>query len=141
MKHFSFLLTSMLFIICCNSYAQVTITTQQLNGTKWERSDIQYESTYSYTDKEKIWKPYKNNDFTFVYHYYLASSVPTGFNHALVGKDTKGCYIVQYNPKTKDVTYYTIMSFDLDKGKMVLFVKKNGWIGSRDQTMTYRLIK
>jgi hypothetical protein len=58
-----------------------------------------------------------------------------------VGKQTKGCYYIEYNPKMNNFDCYAIKSFNKSNGKMVhKRVYPTDVIGLTD-TFTYILMK
>lgn len=107
---------------CINiTKAQVVISTSDLKGTKWQLAidyDNQSKDYYEYTKGAEVW--HRSDGSTFEYPYYLSNSQPTKFDHTKVGVTTKGCYIVELNPKMGDLYCYLILSFDKKDGTMVL---------------------
>ncbi|MBR3521546.1 MAG: hypothetical protein IKN75_03340, partial [Prevotella sp.] len=81
--------------------AQTTVTLSQLKNTSWkivkieDRKVIDPVDVYSFSRENIVWSE-TNTDFSFTYKYYLTSTPPTKYVSSLVGKSTKGCYIVKY---------------------------------------------
>lgn len=123
------LLVAVLFATTlCN--AQVTVSTNQLNGTEWEFVSVNmYDKIYldedqvntikfgmtSYTDSTY----YKLIDMDGVFQrpYYISNTEPsyTYFDRSKVGVNATGKYIVDYNDKLNGVDYWTIVSFTNDE--------------------------
>ena len=138
MKNLS-IITIIFCIVCSTCLAQINISSSQLKGTKWKRTDITSKSIYEYTDKQKIWtSEFGNNHF---YSYYLCSTPPISFDFSKVGKETNGCYLVEWNSKLKRMEYFTVISFDKSGGKLVLYYKCKGSLDCSDTTMEYKMIK
>ena len=123
-----------LLIICTliafvnNVRAQVIISTSDLNNTKWQLARVyrdQGKDYNEYTLGEKKW--HKGNGETYSYPYYLSNTIVTKFDYGKVGKNTKGSYYVEINPKYNIVVCYSIESFDKTSGKMVMRMKSEGY--------------
>lgn len=107
----------LIFIICTlfafvnTIKAQITVSSSDLVGTKWQL-DFQYDENsnvyYEYTDKEIIW--HKSDGSTFSYPYYLSDTIPTNFDYTKVGQPTKGCYFVKCHPQTGSIFCYSFKS-------------------------------
>lgn len=127
--------------------AQTTVTLSKLKNTSWniERNGkIDTEDTYSFCNEKMLWYSSIGNskDLKFTYKYYLTSTLPTKYDSSLVGKNTKGCYIVRYNPVMDEFIYYIIKSFDLSKGTMVLLPRSiEEPIGGMAKEIKYKLVK
>jgi len=122
-------------------FGQVTISTSDLVGTKWQLTDTgdsHSKSFYEFTSKRSLW--HCSDGTIFTYPYYLSASIPTAFDSTKVGKQTKGCYFVKYNTQMNYFYYYAIMSFNKSTGKMVLKCLNKDIIGLTD-TFTYVLMK
>lgn len=127
--------------------AQTTVTLSQLKNTSWKKVKIEDRKVidpvdvYSFSRENMVW--YKTNkDFSFTYKYYLTSTPPTKYVSSLVGKSTKGCYIVKYNPKHDTFIYFIIKTFDKSKGTMVLLPRSTEeLIGGQAKEITYKLVK
>ncbi len=127
--------------------AQTTVTLSQLKNTSWkkvkieDRKVIEPVDVYSFSRENMVW--YKTNkDFSFTYKYYLTSTPPTKYVSSLVGKSTKGCYMVRYNPVVGSFIYYIIKTFDKSKGTMVLLPRSTEeLIGGQAKEITYKLVK
>lgn len=127
--------------------AQTTVTLSQLKNTSWKKVKIEDRKVidpvdvYSFSRENMVW--YKTNkDFSFTYKYYLTSTPPTKYVSSLVGKSTKGCYMVRYNPVVGSFIYYIIKTFDKSKGTMVLLPRSTEeLIGGQAKEITYKLVK
>ena len=90
-----------MLIACTNmAFGQVTISTSDLIGTKWQLTDTddtRSKPFYEFALKSALW--HCSDGTTFSYPYYLSASIPTAFDSTKVGKKTKGCYYIEYNPK------------------------------------------
>ena len=120
MKHLIFYIC-MIFACINTAKAQVTISTSDLIGTKWQtpyQYDNQSKWYYEYTPKTKI--RHKGDGSTFEYPYYLSDTIPAKFDYTKVGTNTKGCYCIELNPKSGIVYCDLILSFDKTDGTMVL---------------------
>ena len=137
MKQLIFLICA-LFACINTAKAQVTISTSDLSGTKWQL-DYQYDDNskvyYEYTAKARIW--HRSDGSTFSYPYYLSDTIPTNFDYTKVGQLTKGCYIVECHPQTGFIFCSSIKSFSKSEGTMVLKLESEGVITSAD---TYNFI-
>lgn len=127
--------------------AQTTVTLSQLKNTSWkivkieDRKVIEPVDVYSFSRENIVWSE-TNTDFSFTYKYYLTSTPPTKYVSSLVGKSTKGCYIVKYNPKHDTFIYLIIKTFDKSKGTMVLLPRSTEeLIGGQAKEITYKLVK
>lgn len=127
--------------------AQTTVALSQLNNTSWkivkieDRKVIDPVDVYSFSRENIVWSE-TNTDFSFTYKYYLTSTPPTKYVSSLVGKSTKGCYIVKYNPKQDTFIYFIIKTFDKSKGTMVLLPRSTEeLIGGQAKEITYKLVK
>lgn len=123
---------------------QVTVSTTQLNGTKWKLQGNTSGSIYEYTQSKNIWHHKDGSSFT--YPYYLTDTPITSyeysaFDHSKVGKKTKGGYMVTVNEKQKVVYCAAIRSFNKKKGIFVLKLVTEGLIGTGDGISTYEMVK
>ncbi len=123
---------------------QVTISTTQLNGTKWKLQGNTSGSIYEYTYSKEIW--HRKDGSSFAYPYYLTNTPITSceystFDHSKVGKKTKGGYMVTVNEKQKVVYCAAIRSFNKKKGIFVLKLITEGLIGTGDGISTYEMVK
>ena len=120
MKQLIFIICT--FFACVTTKAQVTISTSDLTGTKWQLEEDYNDKAKDYDeyskDGIKIW--HQEDGGTFSYPYYLSSSIPTKFDTSKVGKNTKGCYIVEYNPKVENLSVFSIQYFNKTDGTMIL---------------------
>ncbi len=120
MKHLIFLFFT--FITCIGtSKAQVTISTSDLMGTKWQTAydyDNQLKDYYEFTQGIIIY--HTNKGTTFQYPYYLSETEQTKFDYTKVGIITKGKYIISTNPKWGIVDCRCIKDFYKGDGTMVL---------------------
>lgn len=117
----------LIFFICAlfgcinTAKAQVTISTSDLKGTKWQTADQynkQSKSYYEYTQDAEI--RHEDDGNTIESPYYLTDTVPSKFDYARVGKSTKGCYLIAINTKLDILYCFSIRSFDKTDGTMVL---------------------
>ena len=53
-----------------------------------------------------------------VHKYYLSDVKPTSFDHSKVGKVTKGSYLVKYYERSKEMSYFKIVSLTNDSLKL-----------------------
>ena len=126
------------------SMAQVTVSTSQLNGTKWKIKGSTSGSVYEYTRSQEIWRR-KDGSFG-PYPYYLTDTPITSyeyskFDYSKVGKNTKGRYIVSANEILKITYCVSIQSFDKTKGVFVTKLVTKGLIGPSDGIDTYEMVK
>ena len=137
MKQLIFLICA-LFACINTAKAQVTISTSDLSGTKWQL-DYQYDDNskvyYEYTDTTMIW--HRSDGSTFSYPYYLSDTIPTDFDYTKVGQPTKGRYYVKCHPQTGFIFCYSFKSFSKSEGTMVQGLESEGVITSAD---TYNFI-
>ena len=126
------------------SMAQVTVSTSQLNGTKWIIKGDTSGDIDEYTQSEEIWRR-KDGSFS-TYPYYLTDTPITSyeyskFDYSKVGKNTKGRYIVNVNEKLKITYCASIQSFDKTKGVFVTKLVTEGLIGTGDGISDYEMVK
>ena len=138
------LLTGLFMAIASISIAQVTVSTSQLNGTKWKIKGSTSGSVYEYTRSQEIWRR-KDGSFS-PYPYYLTDTPITSyeyskFDYSKVGKNTKGRYIVSANEILKITYCVSIQSFDKTKGVFVLKLVTKGLIGTGDGICEYEILK
>ena len=138
------LLTGLFMAIASISIAQVTVSTSQLNGTKWKIKGSTSGSVYEYTRSQEIWRR-KDGSFS-PYPYYLTDTPITSyeyskFDYSKVGKNTKGRYIVSANEISKITYCVSIQSFDKTKGVFVLKLVTEGLIGTGDGICEYEMVK
>ena len=104
-----------------NHHPEVSISTSDLNGSKWQ-VEIDYTKQSKeydeYTQDTQIW--HREDKSTFSYPYYLTDTIPTKFDHSKVGKTTKGQYFVKINPKWGDLYCEPIHYFNKEEGLMIL---------------------
>ena len=138
------LLTGLFMATASISMAQVTVSTSQLNGTKWKIKGSASGSIYEFTTNQEIWRR-KDGSFS-TYPYYLTDTPITlyeysAFDHSKVGKNTKGRYIVTVNEKLKITYCASIQSFDKTKGVFITKLVTTGLIGTGDGIDTYEMVK
>lgn len=138
------LLTGLFMAIASISMAQVTVSTTQLNGTKWIIKGDTSGDIDEYTQSEEIWRR-KDGSFS-TYPYYLTDTPITSyeyskFDYSKVGKNTKGRYIVNVNEKLKITYCASIQSFDKTKGVFVTKLVTEGLIGTGDGISDYEMVK
>ena len=138
------LLTGLFMGIASISMAQVTLSTSQLNGTKWKTKGSTSGSVYEYTQSQRIWHR-KDSSFC-TYPYYLTDTPITSyeyseFDYSKVGKNTKGRYYVSANEILKITYCSSIQSFDKTKGVFVLKLVTKGLIGTGDGISEYEMVK
>ena len=144
MKTIRNILSVLFMAVASVSMAQVSISTSQLNGTKWKIKGTSSGSVYEYSTSQRIW--HRNDGSSFTYLYYLTDTPITSceysaFDNSKVGKQTKGRYIVTLNPKQKVVYCATIQSFDKKKGTFITKLVTKGLIGVGDGISTYEIVK
>ena len=138
------LLTGLFMATASISMAQVTVSTSQLNGTKWRVKGSTSGSVYEYTMSQEIWRR-KDGSFC-TYPYYLTDTPITSyeysaFDYSKVGKKTKGRYFVTANEILKITYCASIQSFDKTKGVFVLKLVTKGLIGTGDGISEYEMVK
>ena len=138
------LLTGLFMAIASISMAQVTVSTTQLNGTKWIIKGDTSGDIDEYTQSEEIWRR-KDGSFS-TYPYYITDTPITSyeyskFDYSKVGKNTKGRYIVNVNEKLKITYCASIQSFDKTKGVFVTKLVTEGLIGTGDGISDYEMVK
>ena len=138
------LLTGLFMAIASISMAQVTVSTSQLNGTKWKIKGDTSGDIDEYTQSQEIWRR-KDGSFG-TYPYYLTDTPITSyeyskFDYSKVGKNTKGRYIVSANEILKITYCASIQSFDKTKGVFVTKLVTEGLIGTGDGISDYEMVK
>ena len=144
MKTLRIIIAALLMAISSSAVAQVTVSTSQLNGTKWKIKGTSSGSVYEYSTSQEIW--HRNDGSSFTYLYYLTDTPITSceysaFDNSKVGKQTKGRYIVTLNPKQKVVYCASIQSFDKKKGTFITKLVTKGLIGVGDGISKYEMVK
>lgn len=144
MKTLRIIIAALLMAIASSAVAQVTVSTSQLNGTKWKIKGTSSGSVYEYSTSQRIW--HRNDGSSFTYIYYLTDTPITSyedsvFDYSKVGKQTSGRYIVTLNPKQKVVYCVSIQSFDKTKGMFITKLVTKGLIGVGDGISTYEIVK
>ena len=138
------LLTGIFVAVASISMAQVTVSTSQLNGTKWKNKGDTSGNFDEYTMKQIVWH---RKDGTFsTYPYYITDTAITSyeyskFDYSKVGKNAKGHYIVLANDVLKITYCASIQSFDKTKGVFVTKLVTTGLIGPSDGIDTYEMMK
>lgn len=96
-----------------------TISTSDLNGTKWI-SEVGYKTKSKeydeYTQDTKIWH-YEGG--THTYPYYLSKTIAGFFDNSKVATDTKGHYLIMYNDARGEKDYDDIIYFNKEAGVMI----------------------
>ena len=138
------LLTGLFMAIASISMAQVTVSTSQLNGTKWRVKGETSGNRDEYTLSHEIWRG-KDGSFS-TYPYYLTDTPITSyeyskFDYSKVGKNAKGRYIVLANDVLKITYCASIQSFDKTKGVFVTKLVTEGLIGTGDGISEYEMVK
>ena len=138
------LLTGLFMATASMSMAEVTVSTSQLNGTKWIIKGDTSGSVDEYTRSQEIWRR-KDGSFG-TYPYYLTDTPITSyeyskFDYSKVGKNTKGRYIVSANEISKITYCVSIQSFDKTKGVFVVKLVTKGLIGTGDGICEYEMLK
>lgn len=126
------------------SMAQVTVSTSQLNGTKWRVKGSTSGSVYEYTMSQEIWRRKDGSFCTYPYYFTdtpITSYEYSAFDHSKVGKKTKGRYFVTANEILKITYCASIQSFDKTKGVFVLKLVTKGLIGTGDGIASYEMVK
>ena len=136
--------TGLLMTIASISMAQVTVSTSQLNGTKWRIKGSTSGNFDEYTMSQEIWRC--KDGSCSIYPYYLTDTPITSyeyseFDYSKVGKNTKGRYIVNVNEKLKITYCASIQSFDKTKGVFVTKLVTKGLIGTGDGISDYEMVK
>lgn len=144
MKTLRIIIAALFMAIASSAVAQVTVSTSQLNGTRWKIKGNANGSFYQYTASQKIW--HRKDGSSFTYLYYLTDTPITSyedsvFDYSKVGKQTSGRYIVTLNPKQKVVYCVSIQSFDKTKGMFITKLVTKGLIGVGDGISTYEIVK
>ena len=138
------LLTGLFMATASISMAQVTVSTSQLNGTKWRVKGETSGNSDEYTLSHEIWRG-KDGSFS-TYPYYLTDTPITSyeyskFDYSKVGKNAKGRYIVLANDVLKITYCSAILSFDKTKGVYVTKLVTTGLIGTGDGISEYEMLK
>ena len=138
------LLTGLFMATASMSMAQVTVSTSQLNGTKWIIKGDTSGDIDEYTMSQRIWRR-KDGSFS-TYPYYITDTPITSyeyskFDYSKVGKNTKGRYIVSANEISKITYCVSIQSFDKTKGVFVTKLVTEGLIGTGDGISEYEMLK
>ena len=138
------LLTGLFMATASMSMAQVTVSTSQLNGTKWIIKGDTSGDIDEYTMSQRIWRR-KDGSFS-TYPYYITDTPITSyeyskFDYSKVGKNTKGRYIVSANEIMKITYCSAILSFDKTKGVYVTKLVTTGLIGTGDGISEYEMLK
>ena len=138
------LLTGIFMTVASISMAQVTVSTSQLNGTKWIIQGDTSGDFDEYTMSQRIWRR-KDGSFS-TYPYYLTDTPITSyeyseFDYSKVGKNNKGRYMVLVNDILKITYCSSIQSFDKTKGVFVLKLVTKGLIGTGDGISSYKMVK
>ncbi len=95
-------IASMILFALANTCFAQTVSTVELNGTKWKLVspvDGYTERGMSFTmDARTTTVMFKrlNKDFKFPLKYYISPSIPKTFDSSQIGKNRKGCYIIQF---------------------------------------------
>ena len=138
------LLTGLFMATASISMAQVTVSTSQLNGTKWKIKGSTSGDFDEYTMSQRIWRR-KDSSFS-TYPYYITDTPITSyeyskFDYSKVGKYAKGRYIVLANDVLKITYCASIQSFDKTKGVFVTKLVTTGLIGTGDGISEYEMVK
>ena len=138
------LLTGLFMATASMSMAQVTVSTSQLNGTKWIIKGDTSGDFDEYTMSQRIWRR-KDGSFS-TYPYYITDTPITSyeyskFDYSKVGKNAKGRYIVLANDVLKITYCSSIQSFDKTKGVFVTKLVTEGLIGTGDGISEYEMVK
>lgn len=144
MKTLRIIIAALFMAIASSAVAQVTVSTSQLNGTRWKIKGNANGSFYQYTASQIIW--HRKDGSSFTYLYYLTDTPITSyedsvFDYSKVGKQTSGRYIVTLNPKQKVVYCVSIQSFDKTKGMFITKLVTKGLIGVGDGISKYEIVK
>lgn len=144
MKTLRIIIAALFMAIASSAVAQVTVSTSQLNGTRWKIKGNANGSFDQYTASQIIW--HRNDGSSFTYLYYLTDTPITSyedsvFDYSKVGKQTSGRDIVTLNPKQKVVYCVSIQSFDKTKGMFITKLVTKGLIGVGDGISKYEIVK
>ena len=74
MKTLRIIIAALFLVIASSVMAQVTVSTSQLNGTKWKIKGTSSGSVYEYSTSQRIW--HRNDGSSFTYLYYLTQLLP-----------------------------------------------------------------
>ncbi len=93
MKTLRIIIAALFMAIASSAVAQVTVSTSQLNGTKWKIKGTSSGSVYEYSTSQEIW--HRKDGSSFTYLYYLTDTPITSyedsvFDYSKVGKQTSG---------------------------------------------------
>ena len=138
------LLTGLFMATASISMAQVTVSTSQLNRSKWRVNGETSGSIDEYTGSQESWD--RKDGTVSTYPYYLTDTPITSyeyskFDYSKVGKNTKGRYIVSANDILKITYCSSIQSFDKTKGVFVVKLVTEGLIGTGDGICEYEMLK
>ena len=129
-----------LSIICAllaytnTAIAQVTISRSELVGTKWQPAeDYGCETCSDCEFTKEAFIVNGDRGGRIIHPYYLSNTIPAKFDSRKVGVSTKGCYFNEYLDE-KHFCCWAIQSFDKSKGKMVLELKSEPFIGPTTST-------
>lgn len=128
--------------------AQTTVTLSELKNTSWiivkiEDRIVESNEKFIFSKENMILHTTLYDEtISFTYNYYLTSTLPTKYDSSKVGKSTRGCYIVRYNPKWDSFIYYIIKTFDKSTGTMILLPRSiEEPIGGMAKEIKYKLVK
>ena len=122
------------------------VSTTQLIGTKWEEQYSQeggMTTTWEFASDQIVQKTIAQSwTSEYVSPFYITDTEPKTFDKSLVGKNSTGYYVAKFVGKDKQrLDWYTVMEFDLAKGKMTLFRKvEPDEVGGGDATIHLELI-
>ena len=118
------LVISLVFLLSMVCHAQ-KIATSELNGTKWKEISPTYDycergMTFTMDTRTTSTKFYKTGkEFNCPLKYYISSSIPETFDSSQIGKNRKGCYIIQY----VDNSVFWFKIVDISSTKITLLSK------------------
>lgn len=96
-----------------------TISTSDLNGTKWISEAVYKTKSKQYkefTQDKYIWH-YEGGTHTFPY--YMSKTIAGFFDHSKVGTGTKGYYLIMHKGGGSGKDYYDIIYFNKEAGVMI----------------------
>lgn len=137
------LLSTLCVVLACanTAIAQVMVSRSELVGTKWQVSSVYARhgsAYYEFTKKAFIW--HTDDGRTGPSPFYLSNKIPDKFDSKKVGVTTNGCYLNEYLDE-KHFCCYAITIFDKSKGKMVLELKNEKFIGPNKPITFIRIDK
>ena len=136
------------FSLCWNflANAQISISSSQLAGTRWtlKGDNKVIKDTVEYTSTKEVLKDYLPTFKKTIVHkreYYLSETTDTIFDKTKVGKQTYGCYLITYNEKNQECSYFKIIKFNLQEEEFILYRPSRYDMDSNSGNLIYKLIQ